>query len=451
MPVGIANYGGEDIENWILMPKTIAKSKRNYAHFDARTDIVKVEEKITNPVWVSHHGFYPFIHYVKDCSKYSKSGKVPKKRDICYAAHIDRCLLQYYCHELNLLYNRQIKERRIGDVPIAYRSDLGLNNIQLAKLAFDYIKENPYCYVMIGDFTGFFDNLDHGYLKRQWCNLLGVEQLPPDHYTIFKNITKYSIWELNDLLRMNGLPVSKAGQRKLNKQNTVLTKEEFKRYRSHIYKHSDTKGIPQGLPISALLANVYMIDVDQQIKSIVNKYSGMYMRYSDDFIIILPVEKAQAIGILDEIIQIITSTVGLELEQKKTQIFEVKLPNVVNVGKQFFDRADTSKNIINYLGFSFDGRSIMLREKTISKYYYRMRRKARSIVASPEKKGKRYLYEKYSERGANVNRKSGKSRGNFFTYVNRAERIFDESDPIKRPFLNHMSKIARILKSKHCS
>ena len=250
---------------------------------------------------------------------------------------------------------------------------------------------------------------------------------------------------------MNGLPVSKAGQRKLNKQNTVLTKEEFKRYRSHIYKHSDTKGIPQGLPISALLANVYMIDVDQQIKSIVNKYSGMYMRYSDDFIIILPVEKAQAIGILDEIIQIITSTVGIELEQKKTQIFEVKLPNVVNVGKQFFDRADTSKNIINYLGFSFDGRSIMLREKTISKYYYRMRRKARSIVASPEKKGKRYLYEKYSERGANVNRKSGKSRGNFFTYVNRAERIFDESDPIKRPFLNHMSKIARILKSKHCS
>lgn len=429
------------------MPKTIAKSKRGYAHFDVRTDIKKVREKITNPEWVSRHGFYPFIHYEKDCSKYNKSGKVPKKRDICYAAHIDRCIFQYYCHEMNLLYNHRIREMHIEDVPIAYRSDLGLSNIQLAKLAFSFIKENPDCYVMIGDFTGFFDNLDHSYLKRQWCRLLGVEQLPPDHYTIFKNITKYSIWELNDLLTMNGLPSTKAGHKALNKQYTVLTKEEFKKNRSCIHRHIESKGIPQGLPISALLANVYMMDVDQQVKSIVDKCSGKYMRYSDDFIIILPVEKEQAKAALCDIIHIINSTRGLELEQKKTQIFKVNLPKVVNVGEQFLEKADTSKNKINYLGFSFDGRCISIRGKTASKYYYRMRRKARSIAADPEQRGKKYLYEQYSERGANGNRnRNGKRKGNFFSYVRRAEKVFGESDEIKRPFKNHMSKIARILK-----
>ena len=39
---------------------------------------------------------------------------------------------------------------------------------------------------MIGDFTKFFDMLDHDYLKGQWCSLLQVERLPKDHYAVFK-------------------------------------------------------------------------------------------------------------------------------------------------------------------------------------------------------------------------------------------------------------------------
>jgi hypothetical protein len=107
---------------------------------------------------------------------------------------------------MNERYNLRIRDLGIEDVPVAYRSDLGKNNIHLAKQAFDFIKAKPNAYVMIGDFTGFFDNLDHQYLKRQWCSLLGVRQLPPDYYTVFKNITRYSTWELEDLLELNGLP-----------------------------------------------------------------------------------------------------------------------------------------------------------------------------------------------------------------------------------------------------
>lgn len=52
---------------------------------------------------------------------------------------------------------------------------------------------------MIGDFTNFFDNLDHLYLKQQLCQLLGVCQLPDDYYAVYKSVTKYCKWDLNGI------------------------------------------------------------------------------------------------------------------------------------------------------------------------------------------------------------------------------------------------------------
>ena len=432
------------MDEWITDPKTIEKSKKYYAHFDCRTDIVKTKKLITDPVWVAHHGFYPFIHYKKDCTKYSKkNGKNPKKRDICYAAHIDRCIFQYYCHLMNEHYIEMLKSLGIEDVPVAYRTDLGLNNIHLSKMAFDFIKKNPLSYIIIGDFTSFFDKLDHKYLKRQWCKLLGEEQLPPDHYNIFKNITSYSQWELDDLLDLNDLQRTGAGRKKLNSQYTVLTREQYVNNRFQIHKHAEPYGIPQGSPLSALLANIYMLDVDQQIKTIADQYSGKYMRYSDDFIIILPVNEETAKSLIHTITTIIVDTPGLELEPKKTQIYKAELPSIKNVGEYFLDNSDKTKHVINFLGFTFDGVNITLRQKTVSKYYYRMYRKARAVAVNPGQKGKDHLYDRYSERGA---KPSKDKRGNFFTYVYRADNTFGKTETIKEPVKNHMAKIRKALK-----
>lgn len=444
MPMGIAVLRNIDMDDWTIKPKTIEKSRKYYAHFDCRTDMEKTRKLVSDPVWVSQHGFYPFIHYKKDCTKYNRNeGKKNKKRDICYAAHIDRCILQYYCHLMNESYIAILKKLGIEDVPVAYRSDLGLNNIHLAKIAFDFIKENPESYVIIGDFSGFFDNLDHKYLKKQWCKLLNENQLPPDHYNIFKNITKYSQWELDDILAINNLPKTSAGRKKLNSQYTVLTKEQFSNNRSHIHKHVEPFGIPQGSPLSALLANIYMLEADLKIKNIVDQYSGKYMRYSDDFIIVLPVESNIAHSIIDSIFEIIHDVPRLELEHKKTQIYKVQLPYIKNVGEQFLENADKSKGSINFLGFTFDGITITLRPKTVSKYYYRMYRKAHAVAKNPKQKGQDHLYDRYSERGA---KPSKNNRGNFFTYVNRADNIFEKEETIKDPVKNHMSKIRKVLK-----
>ena len=146
---------------------------------------------------------------------------------------------------------------------------------------------------MIGDFTKFFDMLDHNYLKRQWCSLLEVERLPKDHFAVFKNITQFSMFELTDILRLNGLDDSIGGRRALNKQQRALTKEQFRSNKSLVKKNPNPWGIPQGSPISGLLANLYMLEIDKQIYDFVSAVGGLYMRYSDDFIIVLPRKKNQ--------------------------------------------------------------------------------------------------------------------------------------------------------------
>ncbi|MDO4333775.1 MAG: reverse transcriptase/maturase family protein [Eubacteriales bacterium] len=429
------------VQEWIDDPKTLEKSRKSYAHFDNRTDIKKMINFIRKPENIAHYGFFPFIHYVQKATKYNgEKGKNVKERDICYAAHLDRCIYQYYCFLLNERYNQKLKEKEIDRVSVAYRTNLHASNIQSACRAFDFIRKNPKSYVMIGDFTGFFDSLDHQYLKKQWCDLLGVEILPDDHYAVYKNISKYSKWELTDLLKLNGLSDTYAGRNELNKKKTVLTKEQYRNNREQIVKNNLPYGIPQGSPISAVLANIYMLEADYMINEKVKQYSGLYMRYSDDFIIVLPDGEMDEKTFFQEIREIINYIPNLQLENSKTQIFRVEIPEVKNVGKVFMHDADVSKKLINFLGFSFDGNKISIRPKTISKYYYRMNRKAKSIAKNPNFLGCDNLYMRYSERGA-----AGYC-GNFFTYVNNAEKEFGTNELIRHDLKKHMSKIRKALK-----
>lgn len=439
-----------DINAWINSPKTVEKSKRSYAHFDLRTDISQQKDYIMSPSLVSKHGFYPFIHYQKNMTKYNAvKGKKPKVRDICYAAHIDRCIYQYYGFLLNEIYNQRVRSEQIQDVPVAYRTDLHKNNIHFAKRAFNFIKNQNSAVIMIGDFTKFFDKLDHGYLKQQWCSLLNVKQLPADHYAVFKNITKYSKWELSDILRINGLEDSLKGIRQLNERQRVLTKEQFQKGKSAICRNSDSLGIPQGSPISGLLANIYMMKVDKRINDMVLQKNGLYMRYSDDFIIVLPeLKHSGAIWLIKEIITIFNATPGIELQIEKTQYFSFENRKICNCSNEIDGKADGRNQEVNFLGYSFDGNNIRIRAKTNSKYYYRMYRKARAISKSGgvTPKGNpisaHNLYKRYSIKGI--------KNGNYFSYVKRAQNVFgdEQGESIRRDTKRHMQKIAKAIKQQ---
>lgn len=309
--MGIANLGVKmmDIKAWISNPKVIANSKKGYAHFDLRTDITKVSEYISNPEKVARHSFYPFIHYVMRMDKYNKkTGVKPKTREICYAAHMDRCIYQYYSAILNENYNKYLIEQNIESVPVAYRTNLKKSNIHIA----------------------------HDYVKA-----LG----------------------------------------------------------------------------------------------------GMYMRYSDDFIVIVPANRSE-IACFKNVLSILKGIPNLELEPSKTQIFAVAESRVENIGRDLLEKADVSKKVINFLGFTFDGQSVSVRSKTISKYYYRMYRKAKSISKNPTLSGADNLYKSYSIHGAKA------KPGNFFTYINHAKEVFGEDELIDRDLKNHIPKIRKALKGK---
>lgn len=502
-----------ELEKWKNKNSNVA----GYAHFDSKFGLKSAWDYITNPDKVKSHGFFPFITYDQVFYKVSKKdGKVvvkEKVRPICYASHIDRCIYQYYSYLLNETYNVYAEKKEISKSVVAYRTNLHKNNIHFAKQAFDFIKQED-CSIIVGDFKGFFDNLDHKHLKEMLCKTLEVETLSDDWYAVYKNITKYSTWELIDILKLKGLITSKDimdkniahenalkgntyKARKImkrfdkkieilngynikpyneNSKILALTKEQFKKYKkSYLKRNSNNYGIPQGSPISAVLSNIYMADFDEKLKDFVNEFKGLYLRYSDDFIIVVPKSSGTKLNnVVDFLNDLVEETTGLYLEDKKTQIYLYENQNILNIK----DSKNQYKSYVDYLGFIFDGKEVTLRPKTVSKYYYRMYKKVNYIVKCDgfTKNGNRItcseLYKNYTQKGRNGTYIKGQSKkvigknsknkyktGNFLSYVYKADEIFNKEnkekiktenpqtpqEPITRSTKRHMLKIRRKL------
>ena len=410
-----------------------------YAHFDLRVSLSmpSIRKYVMDRAKVVTHSFYPFIHFEKKNSRYGKKG--PKKpRELYYCSHLDRCVYQRYAFLLNYQYNIWACENNIDDVAIAYRDNLGKNNIDFAKDAFDAIRSFPQCFILVGDFTNFFDNLEHQYLKKMMCEVLGVERLPQDYFSVFKNITRFSSWDWKDIVKAAGENIAERGVRKkINSKETVLTKEQFQKNKKDIKKNISGVGVPQGSPISAVLSNIYMIKFDKDIKRYVTSKGGIYMRYSDDFIIVLPYERdAEIADFTSYIFSYVESMKGLiDLQKEKTSCYTYK-DEVIYEGDQ--------PSSINYLGFLFDGKNIRIRPRAITKYYYRMRRKAHTIGRSnwASSKGRRIsakeLYSIYSRND---------EKQTFIDYARKAKGILKLNDQEANALIkHHKRKIAMAIK-----
>ena len=157
----------------------------------------------------------------------------------------------------------------------------------------------------------------------------------------------------------------------------------------------------------------------------------------------------------------ISAVPNLILQGEKTKIFHLDKSIVSNLSSQYIPNAQSTKPSIDFLGFSFDGSSITIRDKTISKYYHRLYRKAKTItdnggvLPSGKRISCRRLYENYSFKGTSAyqqrHQKSNSSvnhnkihRGNFLDYVIRAKKQFP-NDPIDRSTKRHMQKIQKYL------
>ena len=438
-PISCHNCSSNQIcQAWVDFVKHHNDTKP-YAHFDLRVSLsmLSIRKYVMDRTKIVTHSFYPFIHFEKKNSRYGKKG--PKKpRELYYCSHLDRCVYQRYAFLLNCQYNIWACKNNIDDVAIAYRDSLGKNNIDFAKDAFDAIRSFPQCFILVGDFTNFFDNLEHQYLKKMMCEVLGVERLPQDYFSVFKNITRFSSWDWKDIVKAAGENIAERGVRKkINSKETVLTKEQFQKNKKDIKKNISGVGVPQGSPISAVLSNIYMIKFDKDIKRYVTSKGGIYMRYSDDFIIVLPYERdAEIADFTSYIFSYVESMKGLiDLQKEKTSCYTYK-DEAIYEGDQ--------PSSINYLGFLFDGKNIRIRPRAITKYYYRMRRKANTIGRSnwTSSKGRRIsakeLYSIYSRND---------EKQTFIDYARKAKGILKLNDQEANALIkHHKRKIAMAIK-----
>lgn len=427
-----------------------------YTHFDIKKHYKNYEKLIKNPLWVKSHGFYPFIHFEIVFNKYcfndelGKKEKRSKVRDIYKSSHIDKFIYQYYGSKVNEQYNKIAKEKGINKVSKAYRNNLqGKCNIHFSKEALEFIVKCEEAFIFIGDFTKFFDNLDHEYLKEKLQEVLNVEKLTDDHYALFKNITKFTYVEYNTIKSYKNY-----SDKEIKELTKIFETKEFQQFKKdNLFKNRNKYGIPQGSSISAVYSNVYMIDFDKKINNYATSRGGMYRRYCDDIIVIIPASKYEInrnkhLEYVEDIDSIRKSIPRLDLNLEKTEsFFYSKTSN-----KKLIDLKG-SKSSLNYLGFSFDGEFVRIREKSLFKYYSRAYKKVKTVKNHVDKDDeiaiKKSLYKLYTHLG---DKRYGSSYGNFITYARRAKEIFDRSDYLENKIHNqikrHWHKINRALKQE---
>ncbi|WP_417913971.1 reverse transcriptase domain-containing protein [Candidatus Electronema sp. JM] len=452
-------------------------------------DRLWVEKYVNNPANIAKHAFFPFIHRTMLTRKFRKEydefdeiinggmrKKSAKNREIFYANHIDSNVFSYYTTKIGKLYEEELSHRNLSNSVTAYRKiphptkQRGMNNVDFAEEVFSFIRrqKTPVLVATIFDIKSFFDNLNHLRLKSAWASLLRLEQLPRDHYNIFKAITKFSFIDIkslfdvvkNDLIKYekdNGIKrVAVKDIENLRNQEIVAfctTKELRSKIRpagiiksNKFIKNNDgtqskrEKGIPQGSPISSMLANLYLMDFDSKIAEAVKECGGLYRRYSDDIVVVTPESSGE---MLRKLVLNTIKEYDLEIQDSKTNSYKFHssplgyicgkiLPNGnLNTGRRF-----------TYLGFEFNGRFTYLKSASLSRFYrimkHSVRRGAFYAKFSKYEDGRgeifrRRLFKKFSYLGArrkmkwnfDENEKTWKKSyrhewGNYLTYANMA-------------------------------
>jgi hypothetical protein len=451
-------------KNW-LTPK-------GYIHFTKKLDSSGSDTAkflhgyVKNIEAVSKHGFYPLIHRKLISRRYKKIGKDnlgktirahsvvsetgevtsnAKVRNIYYSTHLDAVIYAYYTQiVLTPLYEQEVvKTIGLSDCICAYRKiPIGKeitgnkNNIHFADEVFTYIKTQDECTVLTFDVTSFFDTLNHKYLKKKWYQLLQKKTLPPDHYNIFKSLTNFSYVEFYRILKEFNIK-SEMKLRKKKLFSFCDTPEIFKtRIREkgyiklHPFKDVDGQpcGIPQGTPISAFLSNLYMLEFDKEIFSLINNLeAGLYRRYSDDIVVVCKTSDAEKIK--EYLLDIIKTKYKLTINESK--VSESKFC-INKDGKLICDTP------LTYLGFTFDGQTALIKSASLAKFYRQLKKGVASNAKKAwfslgAKKGasknsmihKGKLFKKYSHLGSKGSKK------NFVSYALQAAEVMKE-DAIKK-------------------
>jgi len=108
------------------------------------------------------------------------------------------------------------------------------------------------------------------------------------------------------------------------------------------------KGVPQGGPLSPLLANIVLHDLDMELE----KRGHKFVRYADDFLVLVKSERA-----------------GQRVMASLTRFLEKRLRLTVNPHKSQVAKLGQCR----FLGFTFRGKKIVWSEKSLTRFKRRVR------------------------------------------------------------------------------
>lgn len=462
---------------------------KGYLHLDNKLSMAQrksIESFVTNPSRVATHSFLPLIYKIVSQRRYKivsstddgkpirkhkkkdKNGKVKstkKDRPIHYAAHKDAQIYSYYANKILLpaYENKLTKISGLSDCVSAYRKIPKENgegnkcNIDFAADAFNEIKKRNNCVAIAVDITSFFSSLDHDILKKRWAEIIDEELLPKHHFNVFKSITQFRYINLSDFrykqkafderklshCRKKGVQAFLESPRDLKE----LIRNKDVRVRQNQFKNSKGKliGIPQGLPISAILANIYMFQFDKlAFEELIQKRNIFYRRYSDDIVIVCKEEEKDFVNDFLKN-EIAGDNVKLDVSHEKTEIALFKEELVgENKRLQVYREVSKGKYKFNipfvYLGFEFYGYQCLIKSSNIAKFYRNMkqviRRKSKRAENQIEnlKEDKKILYKtsiyrQFTHKGKTpriLEKKRSKFLKNEFDYWEEESNVFDK-------------------------
>ena len=474
-----------------------------------------VKNYIENAEKISIHSFLPLIHKTIVNRKYradnsilenNPSGKrkrvkgKPKVRDIFFASHLDSLIFSKYNEILTNAYEKHIEDKTFNECIVAYRkipiskdSEKNKCNIDFAKTSFEFIQNNnsKKLTAIVADVTSFFDNLNHKTLKSKWTKVLEETTLPKDHYNVFKTLTNIKYVEGEQLFEsykktmLIEVGVQNSSTKTTFKRKEIESSKYFKEKKTVAYcekkeflknnlnlikSKGKTVGIPQGSPISATLANIYMLDFDKEVFDKVSSIGGFYQRYSDDLIIIC--EHQFEDDIIKLIRDKIDTIVHLTIEPNKTKVFRFEVIDDIFKGFQIDEltKMPNYNKTLEYLGFSFDGQKVLIKTSGFSKFYRSMKssfKKSTSLALHSKNLDKNLfkssLYKRFSYKGAKrklifrpskadkkVYEKSNEYYwGNYLSYINKANdsmKSINGGDFVKRQSRRLWKKFNDIMK-----
>ena len=468
---------------------------KSYRHFDAVIGPSSISSLVRDPLKVASHSFRPLLHFEKKWRRPPKNGvaRDPKIRPIRYACRKDAYIYKHYRGLLSNAYEHELIENDLASNILAYRriavsagAPACKSNIHFAKDVFDLIDTMDTCCAIALDISDFFGSIDHDRLKQRWMRLLKCERLPNDHFSVFRSVTDYKFIDINDAFVALGY-----SQRDSNGQLSYLINPKEipiqlcspSDYRSKligaglVQHHGKDFGIPQGTPLSDLLANAYLLEFDIAMKTFAEERSGHYFRYSDDILLLLPTDEGSVFSAYRKAAsEMAKMGPKLRVNPSKTEItvftcssgptrcrnFELDASGVPVVlcdkhGNQIGNAG------FSYLGFRYDGQQVFLRDSTLSNLQGKIARTCKSEAfffvnrhfekdlswvlanAPVDQLKQRYMdVENFEETVAEA-RQCGNdifSKMTFWSYARRASKLFGTTG---RPILRQLRGIGEMI------